>query len=284
MSIQTICQVLDVNRSSYYAWKGRPAPPRAHANLRLVEKLKALHGQSRETYGAPRLTAQLHTEGYLCSRNRVARLMIKAGIFGCARRKYRMSTTDSRHSLPVAPRVFKVEEKNTHPLAPNRVWVSDTTYVATDEGWLYLTIQLDVFTRKIVGYSMADHMRCEAVWESLRMALQCQVGALSIAEPYLITHSDRGSQYASDLYRGKLKDLGITASMSRSGNCYDNAFAETFFHTLKVEMVHRHRFKTRKEAESAIQEYIEAWYNNKRLHSGLGYRAPIDYERHALAA
>lgn len=195
-----------------------------------------------------------------------------------------MSTTDSRHGLPIAPRVFKVEDPKTHPLAPNRVWVSDTTYVATDEGWLYLTIQLDVFTRKVVGYSMTDHLRSEAVWESLRGALQSQKEALSQDEPALVTHSDRGCQYASDFYRTKLKALGITASMSRSGNCYDNAFAESFFHTLKVELVHRSQFKTRREAEAAISEYIEVWYNRSRLHSGLGYQAPTDYERQALAA
>ena len=193
-------------------------------------------------------------------------------------------TTDSRHGLPIAPRVFKVEEPVTHPVAPNQVWVSDTTYVATNEGWLYLTIQLDVFTRKVVGYSMTDHLRSEAVWESLRGALQNQKEALRLDQPTLITHSDRGCQYASDLYRGKLKALGITASMSRSGNCYDNAFAESFFHTLKVELVHRTQFKTRREAEVAISEYIETWYNRRRLHSGLGYQAPIEYERQALAA
>jgi len=275
---------LEVNRSSYYAWLKRGLAPRAKANLKLVEKLKTIHADSRGTYGAPRVAAKLRSQGHPCGHNRVARLMRSAGLFGCARRKYRvMSTTDSKHGLPIAPRVFKVEEPETHPTAPNRVWVSDTTYVETGEGWLYLTIQLDVFTRKVVGYSMADHLRSEATWESLRSALQRQPEALSLGEPDLITHSDRGCQYASEFYREKLRALGITASMSRSGNCYDNAFAESFFHTLKVELVHRTRFKTRREGETAIQEYIEGWYNCRRLHSGLGYQAPTDYERHALA-
>jgi transposase InsO family protein len=205
--------------------------------------------------------------------------MRHAGIFGCAKRKFRMNTTDSRHSHPIAPRLFRVEQPQTHPAAPNRVWVGDTTYIETQEGWLYLTIQLDVFTRKVVGYSMTNHLRSEATWEALQMALQRQKKAMSLEEPVLITHSDRGCQYASDFYRTKLACLGITASMSRRGNCYDNAFAETFFHTLKVELVHRQRYKTHAEARASIEEYIEGWYNSKRLHSGLGYQAPIDYER-----
>lgn len=285
MSIKTICQVLGLSRSSYYAWKKRPLPLRAKTNLKLVEQLKAIHIESKGTYGAPRATAQLRASGYACGRKRVAGLMRRAGIFGCARRKSRyVPTTDSRHDLPIAPRVFQVEKKHTHPSAPDRVWVSDTTYISTAEGWLYLTIQLDVFTRKIVGYAMADHLRAEANWESMRSALQKQPGALSLEQPGLITHSDRGRQYASDFYREKLSKLGITPSMSRSGNCYDNAYAETFFHTLKVELVNRQRFTTRLAAQTAITEYIETWYNLKRLHSSLGYQTPAEYERQAVAA
>jgi putative transposase len=285
LGVTILCQVLEVQRSSYYVWKKRPEATRRKDNLKLLERIHELHLKSKGTYGAPRITAQLQTQGQKYNRKRVARLMREAGLFGCARRKFRLpSTTDSRHDLPVAPRVFQVEEPKSHPTAPNQVWVSDTTYIPTEEGWLYLTIQLDVFTRKVVGYSMAAHLRSEAVWESLRQAIQQQPGALSLKQPGLVAHSDRGRQYASDLYRGKLQALGITASMSRSGNCYDNAYAESFFHTLKVELIHRQQLKSRAEAEKAILDYIENWYNCKRLHSGLEYQSPNDYERKALAA
>jgi len=245
-----------------------------------MEKLKSLHQESKGTYGSPRLAEQLQV-----GKNRVAKLMREAGIFGCARRKFQLpQTTDSRHKFPVAPRIFKIEDKKCLPKAPNQVWVSDTTYIPTNEGWLYLTIQLDIFTRKIVGYSLADHMRSEATWDSMKTALIGQPDALSIKESNLLAHSDRGSQYATPFYQQKLRQLGITQSMSRTGNCYDNAYAESFFHTLKVELVHRTTFKTRQDAERAIRTYIDSWYNLKRLHSGLGYKAPIDYEKEALAA
>lgn len=285
MSIQRICRVLGIQRSSFYAWKKRPTPHRTKANLQLIDQIKGLHAESRGTYGAPRITATLCSQGQECGKNRVAKLMQKVGIFGCAKRKFRaMSTTDSNHDLPVAPRRFQVENPQTHPTAPNQVWVSDTTYIPTLEGWLFLTIQLDVFTRKIVGYSLHDQLRSNEVWESLRQGIQRQSEALSLKTPSLIAHSDRGSQYASDLYQKKLRKLGITPSMSRSGNCYDNAYAETFFHTLKVELVHRRQFKTRTQAETEILDYIETWYNPRRLHSGLGYQTPNDYEKQALAS
>jgi putative transposase len=284
IGVKTICRVLGLNRSGYYAWKKRPMPQGKAANLRLVSELKVIHEKSRGTYGSPRITEVLNSKGLPCGRHRIARIMQKEGIFGCARRKFRPITTDSKHNYPIAPRVFKIEHPNSLPKKPNQVWVSDTTYVSTLEGWLYLTIQLDVFTRKIVGYSMANNLRTDAVWESMQKGIIKQEGALSIKEPNLIAHSDRGTQYASAQYREKLENLGIIQSMSRSGNCYDNAFAESFFHTLKVELVHRQEFKTRAQAEKAIQEYIDNWYNSMRLHSGLGYKAPLDYERQALAA
>lgn len=285
MSIQSVCRILEIHRSSYYAWLKRPESNRNRDNEGLLEDLKVEHQKSRGTYGAPRLTDALRERGHLCSRNRIARLMRKEGIFGCARRKFRpQGITNSRHKFPIAPRIFQVQDKETFPQKPNHVWVSDMTYISTKEGWLYLTIQLDVFTRKIVGYSMSDHLKADATWESMREALKRQSGALSIVQsPELIAHSDRGVQYASDLYRDKLRSLGITQSMSRSGNCYDNAYAESFFHTLKVELVHRQAFETRKEAEEAIRAYIDQWYNAERKHSGLGYLSPSAYERRFLA-
>jgi putative transposase len=251
----------------------------------LAEKLKSLHQESRGTYGAPRLTEQLKTHGYKCGRKRVASLMRKAGIIGCARKRFRpMGTTYPKHNLPIAPRLFEIEKKENLPQAPNRVWVGDTTYIPTKEGWIFLTIVMDLFSRKVVGYSITDHLRAEATWEAMRRGICSQTGALSPQEPNLLVHSDQGTQYASDLYRGKLKLLGITQSMSRKGNCYDNAYAESFFHTLKIELVHRYEFQTRTQAQNAIQEYIDCWYNVKRLHSGLGYKTPFEYERNALAA
>ncbi len=279
IDIKTSCEVLEVSRGGYYAWRDRPEAARKKSNRELVEKMHAIHTESQGTYGAPRMTEQLKAQGHGCSRARVARIMRQAGLFGVANKRFRVCTTDSNHDLPIAPRVFQVEEPGTFPTRPNEVWAGDITYIPTDEGWLYLSVQLDVFTRKIVGYAMTESLRTEGVLEALRMAILAQRPNSTSG---LISHSDRGCQYASEIYRDKLKELGITASMSRRGNCYDNAFAESFFHTLKVELVHRRRFRTRAEARAAIFEYIETWYNRRRLHSALGYRSPLAYERAAL--
>lgn len=281
VEVRISCEALGVSRSGYYAWKDRPEALRTMENRSLTEQMREIHKTSRGTYGAPRVMEQLKALGKKCSKSRIARLMSKAGISGVAKKKFRVKTTDSNHDLPIAPRVFQVEEPDTWPTRPNEVWVGDLTYVPTDEGWLYVTTQMDVFTRKIVGYAMTDHMRTEAMLEALRMAVLTQ--RPDVEQP-LVSHSDRGCQYAADDYRIELKALGITASMSRRGNCYDNAYAESFFHTLKVELIHRTRFKTRAEARAAIFEYIEVWYNRQRLHSSLGYRSPMEYERAALQA
>jgi putative transposase len=283
--MKTICRILGINRSSYYAWLKRPETKRNKANLQLLEKLKSLHQESRGTYGAPRLTAQLKSLGYSCGRHRVAQLMRKQGIFGCARRKFRaIGTTQSNHNWPISPRVFEMENKETFPTAPHQVWAGDITYIATREGWLYLAVVMDIFSRKVVGYSMANHMRPELAWEAMKIGACQQKGALTPRSPTLISHSDRGGQYAANSYREKLELLGVTQSMSRKGNCYDNALVESFFHTLKVELVYRDNFRTRIEAQNAIQEYIDGWYNRKRLHSALGYLSPCDYENKALVA
>lgn len=283
MKMTTICQVAGVSRSSFYAWLKRPVSQRAKKNTELTAKLKRLHRESRETYGAPRLTAQLKSEGHSHGRKRIANLMKKAGIFGCARKKYRpMNTTRSNHDLLISPRLFEVENKEALPKGPNQVWVGDQTYIPTSEGWLFLTTVMDVYNREIVGHSMSNHLRAETVWEAMKLGIGQRQDALGPEAPTLIAHSDRGGQYASEYYRKKLKLLGVTQSMSRSGNCYDNAYAESFFHTVKVELTHRHEFKTRTEARNAIREYID-WYNCNRLHSALGYQSPVEYERKALA-
>lgn len=246
--------------------------------------MKAIHEESDNTYGAPRIAKQLGINGDVCSKNRVARIMQKEGIFSCVKRRFKIQTTDSNHSNPIAPRVFRQEDSASKPMTPNRIWGSDTTYLPTGEGWLYLTVQQDFFTRKIVSYVMEDEIKTESVWETMRAGLVSQPEALGPLAPALVAHSDRGGENASYFYAKKLKKLGITQSMSRSGNCYDNAYVESFFHTLKVELVNRRSFKTRAEAKVAISRYIDDWYNPKRLHSGLGYQAPNSYERLALAA
>lgn len=277
--VRTACLILRVSRSGYYAWMRRPVSRRKLENEKLVARMREIHAESRGTYGSPRVAKELReTDGKPVGRHRVARLMRNAGLFGCARRRFRIRTTDSNHDLPIAPRVLKTEDRKTHPTRPNEAWVSDSTYIATGEGWLFLTIQLDVFTRKVVGYSMTDHLRTDAVLASLEEALAAQASVPRIG------HSDRGCQYASAAYRERMARLGIRPSMSRSGNCYDNAFAESFFHTLKVELVHRQNFKTREEAKRSVFEYIEVWYNRRRRHSALGYKSPADYEATALAA
>jgi transposase InsO family protein len=282
LAVNLTCRTLDVSRSGYYAWASRPESERKRRNRELTDRLRELHAESRGTYGAPRLLSSLADEGVKTSRKRVARLMREAKIEGVAKCKFRVVTTDSDHDLPVADRIFQTEEPATWPVRPNAVWAGDITYVATDEGWLYLSVFLDVFTRKIVGHAMEPHMRTNLITQSLEMALGRQERD---SDASLVTHSDRGCQYASEQYRARLDAAGIQASMSRRGNCYDNAYVESFFHSLKVELIHRRRFVTREEARAAIFEYIEVWYNRRRKHSALGYLSPIAYEkRHALSA
>jgi len=281
MAVNLTCQTLEVSRSGYYAWLTRPESEQTRENRELTERLKAAHAESRGTYGAPRLQSVLADEGTRLSRNRVARLMREAEISGVAKRRYCVRTTDSNHELPIADRIFQVEEPDTWPTRPNEVWGGDITYVATQEGWLYLSVFLDIFTRKVVGFAMKSHMRTDLITQSLDMALGRQ--ERKIDDP-LVGHSDRGCQYASHEYRQKLKSEGITASMSRRGNCYDNAYVESFFHSLKVELVHRQTFATRAQAKAAIFEYIEVWYNRRRKHSSLGYLTPLRYEQQHQAA
>lgn len=277
-NVVLICQALKVSRSGYYAWRKRPPSSRSLQDEKLARKIRDAHEMSRGTYGSPRVTSEIRDQGESCGKHRVARIMRAQGLVGVTRRKFRVQTTDSKHAEPIGRRVLQTEVPATHPSRPNQIWVSDITYVPTAEGWLYLAVYLDVFTRKIVGYGMADHLRTDLVLRALRMGLARQCQSPEVA------HSDRGIQYACCDYRSELARRLITISHSRKGNCYDNAFAESFFHTLKVELVHRRKFMTRKEAESAIFEYIEVWYNRKRRHSSLGYRSPIKYEEAALAA
>lgn len=274
-----VCHMAEIHRSSYYAWLKRPMSKRESDNISLIEKIKLEHEASNGIYGAPRVAFKLRSQGEKCGQKRIAKLMQKEGIFGCAKKKFRaISTTDSRHNMSIFPRIFKIEEKEKLPQAPNQVWVGDMTYVGTQEGWLFLNIAMDLFNRKIVGFSMSDSLStAPVVWDAMKHGIQSQPEALNASHPNLVAHSDRGCQYASRYYREKLALCGITQSMSRSGNCWDNAYAESFFHTLKVELVYRFKFNTRTEAKQAITKYID-WYNTRRIHSALGYKTPFSYE------
>ena len=268
--MRLVCRVLGVSRSGYYAWRRRPVSSRSIRNQELLEKIKDVHKKSKETYGSPRVHKQLLADGELCGRGRVERLMSANGICGKQRRKF-VVTTDSKHDLPVAENIldreFSVEE-------PNKVWLSDITYIPTDEGWLYLAGVLDLCSRTAVGWSMSDSLEKELVMDALKMAYGRRQPGVG-----LIHHSDRGSQYASEAYRALLNDYGMTMSMSRKGNCWDNAVMESFFGTLKRELVHHRRYRTRAEARKDIFEFIEVFYNRERLHSSLGYMSPLDYEK-----
>lgn len=270
------CSDLKVSRSGYYEWLTRPQSLRKTENILLWEEIKLHWEKSRGTYGLPRIMDQLKKSKRTCGKNRVARIMKENGIQGVGKKKYKVTTTDSNHSLPIADRIFKTETALEQVTEPNQFWGGDITYIATDEGWLFLAIFLDLHTRKIVGHSMDDNMETKLILDALDMALRRQ--GTPEAEK-LTAHSDRGSVYASGEFRDRLDLFEITASMSRKGNCYDNAFVESFFRTLKVEMVYRTKFKTREEAKAAIFEFIEVWYNRQRTHSSLDYMTPVEIGR-----
>ncbi|MBL0407688.1 IS3 family transposase, partial [Microvirga aerilata] len=242
-------------------------------NRRLLQEVQSLHARHQGRYGSPRMHAALRAEGHRVSRGRVERLMHRHGIRALGRRRFRPTTTDSRHSLPVAPNLLQQEFTVS---VPNRVWLADITYIPTGEGWLYLAAVLDLATRKVVGWAMRDHMRTELTLGALMMATQRQRPG-----PGLIHHSDRGSQYAAEAYARELASMKAKPSMSRTGCCYDNAPMESFFHSLKVELVHQRNWATREEARRDLLGYIESYYNRQRIHSALGYLTPEQAERKA---
>jgi putative transposase len=267
--IRLICRCLAVSRSGYYAWRKRAPSVRAQQDARLRAEIAASHSASRRTYGSPRILRDLREEGHRVSRKRVARLMRELGLEGRRKRRFR-ATTDSRHRFPVAPNVlmrdFDVE-------VPNTAWATDITYLATLDGWLYLAVILDLFSRRVVGYAMSERIDRALVLEALGEALMRRPGARD-----LIHHSDRGSQYASHDYRDALDRAGITCSMSRRGDCWDNAVAESFFGTLKMELLYELPLQTSGATRSAVADYIESFYNVRRRHSSLGYRSPVEFE------
>jgi transposase InsO family protein len=269
--VRLMCRVLEVSPSGYYAWRVRPESARSRANRLLIEDIRRLADRHRGRYGSPRMHAALRAEGRSCSRGRVERLMRRHGIRALAGRRFRPCTTDSRHVLAVAPNLLGQCFVTS---TPNRVWLADITYIPTGDGWLYLAAILDLATRKIVGWAMRDHMRTELTLSALMMAVQRQRPGTG-----LLHHSDRGSQFAADAYGQELDRIGAVASMSRTGNCYDNAPMESFFHTLKVELVHHCRWATRDDARRDLFAYIEGYYNRARIHSAIGYITPEQAEQ-----
>ena len=275
-----LCKTFEVSRSGFYAWLTRPKSKRQTETENLVQEVKRIHVESRETYGLPRLKDALKKTGKAHGKTRIKKAMKIAGVSGLKPKRFRVKTTDSDHDGPIAARILQTEDKSTHPVKPNQVWVSDISYIPTLEGFLFLGTYLDVYTRKIVGFDLQDHMRVDLLLNALEMAL----GRQNLITEELLAHSDRGSQYASTKYLDKLHELKITTSMSRKENCYDNAFAESFFATLKKELVYRNEFKTRVEAKKAIFEFIEVWYNRKRIHTSIGFMTPIQFEESLAAA
>ena len=269
-SIRKMCQVMDVGRSGYYAWRRRQPSTRDQANQGLVEEIKVVYQDSRETYGSPRVHAALVRQGIACGRHRVARLMRQAGLVGRKPKRRYPRTTQRQPGAKAAPNLL---EQDFSAQAPNEKWLTDITYIDTTEGWLYLAPVLDLYGRRIVGWSMADHMESSLVEEALKMAF-----AQRQPDSGLLHHSDQGGQYTGHQYQQLLNDHHCQISMSGVGNCYDNAAMERFFSTLKAECASV-QFETRAQAHTAIFEFIEVWYNRQRLHSSLGYRSPVEFEQ-----
>ena len=268
-AVALLCRVLGVARSGYYAWRRRTHHRRREADRHLETRIRQIHTASRGTYGSPRVHAELRDQGVRCSEKRVARVMRQAGIRAHRARRRRI-TTDSRHPFPIAVNVL---QRNFAAAAVNTKWAADITYIETNEGWLYLAVVLDLCSRRVIGWAMEPTLERGLVLSALEMAL----GRRRLTTP-LVHHSDRGSQYASRDYQARLAAAGIQCSMSRRGDCFDNAPVESFFGTLKTELVYQQRFTTRQDARRAIFEYMEVFYNRKRRHSALGYLSPVEFE------
>jgi len=271
-AILKLCQELDVSPSGYYDWQSRCSCPglRALQDQALKREIQSIHTGSRKTYGSPRIVMELRKSGARHGRNRVARLMKQEGLCGRQKGRYRVQTTDSNHDQPIAPNRLAQAPKAS---APNQIWVADITYIQTEENWLYVAAIMDLYSRKIVGWAMAERIDTALILKALFMALLHRQPPAS-----LLFHSDRGVQYASADYRSALTQAGLVASMSRKGNCYDNAAMESFWSTLKLELVYRRDFQTRAHAQNEIFDYIEVFYNRQRSHSALNYLSPVDFE------
>ena len=267
--IAVLCEAIGVSRSAYYAWRRSKPSARQQANERVLAEMRAIHVENEARYGSPRMLDELRDRGHDIGKHRVARLMRENGLWARVRRRFR-HTTDSRHKLPIAPNLLG---QRFIAAAPNQAWVGDITYIWTAEGWCYLAVLIDLYSRRVVGWALRKSLNRELAIAALLHALTCRK-----PPPGLVQHTDRGCQYASYEYRALLDKHGVRCSMSAAGNCYDNAVAESFFATLKKELVHGCAFETRSEAYDAISDYIENYYNAKRRHSATGNQSPINFE------
>lgn len=272
--IALMCRVLSVSRSGYYEWKQRKPSPRALADAALAKEIKGIYEDHHGRIGAPRITEELRTRGKRVGRHRVARLMRQEALRAKAAKKFK-ATTNSNHNLPVAPNLLA---QNFEADAPDQKYVSDITYIWTDEGWLYLAVVMDLYSRLVVGWAMAERMNAKLVCDALQMALWRRKRPRGV-----IVHSDRGSQYCGNDYQKLLRKNGLICSMSKKGDCYDNAAMESWNHSFKVEAIHGERFSTRAEAKAHVFEYIDVYYNRKRRHSKLGYLSPVEFEAKRVA-
>jgi putative transposase len=270
--VQRLCQILAVSPSGYFAWRSRPASCRQRVDLVLLAHIRSAFARSNGTYGSPRMTRELQDEGLEVGRRRTARLMRENSLKARQKRRFKR-TTDSHHAFPIAPNLL---EQDFSAERPNQKWNADISYVWTSEGWLYLAVVLDLFARRVVGWAVSDRLHQELALEALRKAL-----VMGQPSEGLTHHADRGSQYCAIEYQAELRKHGIAISMSRKGNCYDNSVVETFFKTLKSELVWRTVFQTRAEAKAAIGRYIDGFYNPVRRHSTLDYVSPVQFERMA---
>ena len=272
-AITTLCEALEVSSSGYYDWQEAQAnpPPRWLEDQRLKEQVLQIHRDSRQTYGAPRVQAHLRSQGRRHGRNRIGRLMREQGLCGRQKKRYRMVTTDSHHDQPIAPNRLAELPQASHA---NQIWVADITYISTAQGWVYVAAILDLYSRRIVGWAVSQQINTALVMMALSMALTHRQPPQG-----LIFHTDRGVQYASAQYRQALESARLVASMSRKGNCYDNAAMEAFWSTLKLELIYRRTFEDIAQVRPALFDYIEVFYNRQRLHSALGYRTPAAFER-----
>jgi putative transposase len=269
-----LAKIMGVSRSGFYAWKKRDKSPRQTSKMKLVRAIEDIHTGSRKTYGSPRVFKALRALGFTVSKTRVERLMKEFGIRSKTKKKFRV-TTDSKHDHPVAKNILN---RDFSPTGPNMVWAGDITYVWTEEGWLFLAVLLDLFSRKVIGWAMDERMTKNLALSALHMAILNRKPNAG-----LIHHTDRGSQYACGQYRKILETYKMICSMSRKGNCWDNAVSESFFHSLKTELVHHETFKTREEAKAKIFEWIEVFYNRQRIHSTLNYQTPEQFDKTMIA-
>jgi transposase InsO family protein len=273
-AVRMMCRVLAASPAGYYAWRERPPSSRARKRGQLDAQVRDAYDAEKGRAGSPRLTQRLKRQGHPAGRHQVAQSMRRQDLRARGARKYK-ATTNSNHALPVAPNLL---QQNFHAERPNQSWVSDITYIATDEGWLYLAVVLDLYSRHVIGWSMSDRMTATLVCDALRMAVFARHRPRGV-----IVHSDRGSQYCSQNYQTLLSEHELVCSMSKKGDCYDNAAMESWNHSLKVEAIHGERFATRAQAKAHVFDYIEVYYNRQRLHSTLGYLSPVEFELRHVA-